>query len=191
MVASFCLGLALSRWKWLSERQLVVLTVAALVLACFPLWIRYYLLVSSSVSLTSLAIVLRQLGLIAFFAPFGLLVGCVCLPTGSRAEGKLFVQSWQVSCFALLAGATVGWSLISAFGPVLLVAVCLIAFAALTCLRGENGLSGNSWLSRVVWFLPLSLLRPAWLWSGVISQSFPLVRCSRRMCFSRGETDVR
>lgn len=139
VIASFCLGLALSRWKWLSERQLVVLTVAALVLACFPLWIRYYLLVSSSVSMTSLAIVLRQLGLIAFFAPFGLLVGCVCLPTGSRAEGKLFVQSWQISCFALLTGATVGWSLISAFGPVLLVAVCLIAFAVLTCLRGENG----------------------------------------------------
>jgi len=139
VIASFCLGLALSRWKRLSERQLMVVAVAALMLACFPLWIRYYLAVSASISFTSLAIVVRQVGLIAFFAPFGLLAGCVCLPSGARSESKLFLQSWQISSVALLVGATVGWSQLTTVGPVILLAVCLFALALLACLQQESG----------------------------------------------------
>ena len=135
-VAAVLLGLACSRSV---NHQLRILHLAAylsLALLAFPLWIRFYLMVSASVSSTLLAISLRQMGVIALFLPIGIVLGRVFNTLEkSKTESQSGNQAFSVSvrfsllvcflCGVLLAG----WSILQVGLPIVLTAGLLLLAA--------------------------------------------------------------
>ncbi len=75
VVAAVLVGLACSRWANQKMRVIHLAAWLSLAFLAFPLWIRFYLMISASVSSTALAIILRQVGPVILFWPIGVLLG--------------------------------------------------------------------------------------------------------------------
>lgn len=152
LAASF-LGIGLSctttgsrRWGW-------GVIVLALVLAAFPLWLRGFLMVAALVSVLPLSFVLRLLGVMAFFAPAGYLLG-----TASRAflvaSTPRSSVSLGVSCLVCSLLILVGWSTVAVWIPFLgtsRLATLLLLSLLGVCYVEQRGNRGSLSRSRLAW----------------------------------------
>ncbi|MBL4883667.1 MAG: hypothetical protein JKY95_03895 [Planctomycetaceae bacterium] len=133
--AAILLGLSCSH---LLNRKLNVLHLTAwlsLALLAFPLWMQAYLAISATVSVTVLAIFLRQLGIIALFLPVGMILGRILSAsekwnTARSPSTSLVFRLSALSCF-LIGDAVSGMVILQTGLPVVLI-LGLISLAGIS-----------------------------------------------------------